>query len=421
MDDPTMNFSTRFFLVMLQLAIGWHLAYEGYWKYQEKTWSSKGYLRNATGPLAPGIRWLAGDPEVTWQDSEGRSGFVVYEPSNDFLARFEVIALDPNEAPSDRRLHKNMPPVLAEEWQGYYQRFVEQYKLGQIEDKPPPEGQQDRRVQLALAERNFILSQDETVKWLLEGTKKVKRPHFKGPAAEAELTTPQRLQEYRNKVEEVNRIQSQEMTLFGAKLTPMLKKAQQEEAVLRKELTDDLNAQTDKMKLGLRDVLTFEQKRMDLPPEPAKPETAWSRFGIASLKWIDRIVQYGLLATGVCLILGLFTRTACLVGSLFLLMFYAAMPPLGLSAGGPPSEGHFLIINNNIIEILALFTIAVSLPYQRYGIDAWLHPMIMFLWRQIVGPKATAKEKQSRKVEPAGLTSSPIPVESPNGGVAAGV
>lgn len=416
-----MNFSTRVCLVLLQLAIGWHLAYEGYWKYQEKTWSSKGYLRNATGPLAPGIRWLAGDPEVSWQESEGKAGFVVYDPSNDFLARFEVIPLDPNEAPSDRRLHKNMPPVLAEEWQDYYKRFVEQYKLGQIEDKPPPEGQQDRRVQLALAERNFILSQEETVKWLLSGTKKVKRPHFSGPAAEAELTTPQRLQEYRNKLEDIRKIRPEELSLFGPKLTPRLKQAQQEEAALRKELTDDLNAQTAKMKLGLRDVLTFEQKRMDLPPEPAKPEVAWSQFGIASLKWIDRTVQWGLLATGVCLILGLFTRTACLVGSLFLLMFYAAMPPLGLAAGGPPSEGHFLFINNNIIEILALFTIAVSQPYERYGLDAWLHGLKPFRRRRQAEPKAAVKEGPPRKLEPAGVTSSSVPVESPNGGVAAGV
>src|SRR5947207_6416505 len=111
MDDTTMNFSTRVFLVLLQLAIGWHLLYEGYWKYQEKTWSSKGYLRNAAGPLAPPIRWLAGDSDVTWQDAGPKPGLVVYDPIPDFLARFEVLPLDPTEAPSDRKLHKHMPPI----------------------------------------------------------------------------------------------------------------------------------------------------------------------------------------------------------------------------------------------------------------------------------------------------------------------
>jgi uncharacterized membrane protein YphA (DoxX/SURF4 family) len=430
-----MNFSTRVFLVLLQLAIGWHLFYEGYWKIQEKSWSSKGYLKNATGPLAPSIRWLAGDPDVTSTES----GFVVRDPNEGFLARFEVVPLDPNEAPSDRRLHKHLPPILAQEWQAYFDRFIAHYQLGKPEDKPPPDGQDEHRAQLVKAERNFILSQNETVDWLLKGTKSVKRPHFSG-TLDVTLTTPQRLQEYQNKLDEVNKIQSQELSQFGPKVSPRLLKARQEEAGMRKELMDDLNAQTANMQKGLRDVLTYEQKRMSLPPEPAPQEATWNRFDVdgrvergvewvagpkwgwttvPDLKWIDRIVKWGLLATGVCLMLGLFTRTACVVGSLFLLLFYAAMPPLGLMTGAP-SEGHFLVINHNLIEILALMTIAVSQPYFRYGLDVWLHGFTLFR-RGRSKTKTAAKDGQRRTTDPVSRTPSQVPVESSNGGVAAGV
>ena len=67
-----MNRRTCVFLVLLQLAIGWHLLYEGYWKINENPppWSAQGYLQHATGPFALPVRWAAGDPAVTRQDGK---------------------------------------------------------------------------------------------------------------------------------------------------------------------------------------------------------------------------------------------------------------------------------------------------------------------------------------------------------------
>src|SRR5271156_3629934 len=53
---------TRVMLVFLRLAIGWHFFVEGMDKLHNPTWTSAGYLREATGPLAPRFRDLAGDP-----------------------------------------------------------------------------------------------------------------------------------------------------------------------------------------------------------------------------------------------------------------------------------------------------------------------------------------------------------------------
>src|SRR5437016_12973770 len=52
---------TRFFLVALRLAIGWHFFVEGMDKLNSPAWTSEPYLREATGPLAPHFRELAGD------------------------------------------------------------------------------------------------------------------------------------------------------------------------------------------------------------------------------------------------------------------------------------------------------------------------------------------------------------------------
>ena len=91
------------------------------------------------------------------------------------------------------------------------------------------------------------------------------------------------------------------------------------------------------------------------------------------LDWSDAIVKYGLVAVGVCLLLGFLTRTACLAGAVFLLMFYLAMPPLPWLPEGPRVEGHYLYINKNIIEMTALLALATMRTGRWAGLDGILH------------------------------------------------
>src|SRR5207302_1030931 len=79
----------------------------------------------------------------------------------------------------------------------------------------------------------------------------------------------------------------------------------------------------------------------------------------------------GLVVVGSCLILGLLTRTSCVVGAILLLSFYLAMPPWPGTPETLRAEGH-LIINKNLVEMLALLTLA-TLPTGRWvGIDRLL-------------------------------------------------
>lgn len=344
-----MNRLTSLFLILLQLAIGWHFLYEGWWKINQRKdpWSSKGYIRNAQGPFALPIRWLAGDPDVTRQD--GR--FVVVDPTKDFLAQFTVTPFDPTEAPQNRKAHLHMPPPLAKEWDDYFKRFVEHYQLD--------------NTQRAVAKAAFITSENETVDWLVSGTKKIKVTHGAGEFPES---TPQRVQDYRDKLQEAHALEAGELGMFGSKVSAKVRKVQDEAKDLKRSLQEDLDDHTDAMKNKLRSVLTYEQKRMALVPaaeSEAKP-AGWER-----ITWIDRVVKWGLFAVGAGLLLGLFTRLACVVGALFLIAFYLAMPPWpGLAEAAV--KGHYFLINENIIETLALLTIAVSWPGSRYGLDAWI-------------------------------------------------
>ena len=104
----------------------------------------------------------------------------------------------------------------------------------------------------------------------------------------------------------------------------------------------------------------------------------------------DAIVSYGLTIAGGCLILGLLTPVACIVAGVFLGMFYLAMPAFPWFPESPRSEGHYLYVNKNIIEMCALFALAF-LPTGRWaGLDALLQAAV----RQ----PATAREQRVRRV-----------------------
>ena len=75
---PSLSFVQQAALVLLRTAIGWHLAYEGYYKLLYPAWSrtgapleqcsSLGYIRGATGPLASLFHWMARPEWVPYID-----------------------------------------------------------------------------------------------------------------------------------------------------------------------------------------------------------------------------------------------------------------------------------------------------------------------------------------------------------------
>jgi len=87
----------------------------------------------------------------------------------------------------------------------------------------------------------------------------------------------------------------------------------------------------------------------------------------------DLVTMWGLTLVGLFLVLGLFTRLASLVGIGFILMFYFATPPFVGYFYSIPSEGSYLIVNKNLVELGALVVILVTGSGRFAGLDRLLH------------------------------------------------
>ena len=93
----------------------------------------------------------------------------------------------------------------------------------------------------------------------------------------------------------------------------------------------------------------------------------WMASQPAVLKAVDQANMWGLLLIGLALMLGLFTRWAAILGIGLLALYYVAHPALfGQDAG--VAEGSYLIVNKNVVELLALCVLALR-PTDGAGLD----------------------------------------------------
>ena len=96
------------------------------------------------------------------------------------------------------------------------------------------------------------------------------------------------------------------------------------------------------------------------------------------------ITMYGLTVVGVLLMLGLFTRVAAIGGIAFILLFYLCNPPFVGYFYSIPTEGTYLIVNKNLVELAALFVILVTRSGLFAGLDRFLH--LLFARRTRLAP-----------------------------------
>jgi uncharacterized membrane protein YphA (DoxX/SURF4 family) len=355
-----MTRTTILILIVLRLAIGWHFLFEGCLKIRSlllgpsaisRPFNSEGYFRESGGPLAGFVSTnLLGDPDAA------------------ALARLTV-APDPGDgSPPGNRLS----PELVREWQDYLNRFSKHYDL-------TPEQQNT-------AQGILKQSMDQTVRWLLgdqinedpnrkTGQKEVERiaPGSGGPSGnfKVSLTTAQRIEEYRRKLDELRDLQRINSVFANEIEKARLAAVKAEVRRLRADLIgqpgkldpETLQARSDEFVARLNAILTAEQKAKG--PVPAAPEGTTLRL----INWGTAIF---LTSVGACLFVGLFTRLACWAGALFLLSTYLVAPPFPWMPTPPQNEGNYVFVNKNVVEMLALLVLA-TLPTGRWwGLDALL-------------------------------------------------
>ena len=95
-----------------------------------------------------------------------------------------------------------------------------------------------------------------------------------------------------------------------------------------------------------------------------------------TLDMVNLVTMWGLTIVGALLMLGLFTRLASLAGIGFVLLFYLANPPFIGYFYSLPSEGSYLVVNKNLVELCALVVILVSGSGRFAGLDRLVHRLL---------------------------------------------
>jgi uncharacterized membrane protein YphA (DoxX/SURF4 family) len=127
----------------------------------------------------------------------------------------------------------------------------------------------------------------------------------------------------------------------------------------RKSLIAPIIAQGNELKTAVVALATSEQQASSGAYTPP----------LTTLDVSNLLTMYGLCAIGGCLILGFLTPLAALAAAAFLAMLYLAIPPWKGLPPIPIAEGHYWIVNKNLVEMIACLLIAVTASGYWLGLD----------------------------------------------------
>lgn len=109
-------------------------------------------------------------------------------------------------------------------------------------------------------------------------------------------------------------------------------------------------------------------------------ESQWVLSGFANwilsnntvLNIVDFLNTWGLIAIGLSLIIGFFSRIAAVAGGLLIFVYYLNSPPITGIEYTMPSEGNNLIVNKTLIQAIATLLLAVFPTSKIFGLDAFV-------------------------------------------------
>jgi thiosulfate dehydrogenase [quinone] large subunit len=91
---------------------------------------------------------------------------------------------------------------------------------------------------------------------------------------------------------------------------------------------------------------------------------------------VNPLNMWGLVLIGVGLVLGCFTRLAAASGILLILLYYVCNPPFVGYFYSIPTEGSYLIVNKNLVELGALAVVLVTGSGRAAGLDRIIHRLL---------------------------------------------
>ncbi len=395
------------------MSIGWQFLYEGMWKYKSQNsaqpWSAAGYLKNAKGPFRDYYRSLVHDPDdlekldydkvaAMWDDWHQR--FLAKHPdlSEGDQKRIDLFLNGPNPPQWTRNLEALPEGVDVTEAVGFVEydadnkrlvtsrrlipkeidkllNLVEVKKNPTEEEKPANDAAKAYQKsvkelglvcsRLSLKEKlevSLLWDKDRAGVTITEEDHKQLFPMVEGTLDEHR---PGQIELYRNYLaryeDKLKTVKAEGAPEFAQE---HLDKQWSEIQQKRAELVGPVNGWTQELIRYTDELLSAEQLgRGGVPMQVTKTDTTnWQTI-------------WALLILGALMFLGLFSRLSALGTAGLLLMFYFAMPPF---PGVPPAPGpeHSLIVNKNLIEVIACLALA-SLPTgQWFGVDGLVRRII---------------------------------------------
>jgi uncharacterized membrane protein YphA (DoxX/SURF4 family) len=304
-------------LVALRLAIGSHFFYEGVWKIANSDkFSAAALLSMAKGPFAPLFYGMI-------PDLDGRQR----------LALTEI---------PDQKNRLVTSQVYLDAWTETRNVFVAKYSLD--------DDQKDR------VDKKFAAYNKSLWTYLTENEEEIVQ-HF----GSLDRFEKRRASGVNEASHEKKRIWDEQMKLrsqSGAWLSELDAMGEEYCLALWNILGDDQKAR------GCVPVVVTAPEKLPVPVP----------FVESRGEFLDLSITYGLTAIGLCLMLGLCTRLACLGGAAFLVSVLMNQPPWPtIYPHAPPVVGHALLVDKNFVEMMGLLALA-TLPVGRWGgLDYFLY------------------------------------------------
>jgi uncharacterized membrane protein YphA (DoxX/SURF4 family) len=133
----------------------------------------------------------------------------------------------------------------------------------------------------------------------------------------------------------------------------------------------------------------------------------WMASHPAVIALVDAVNIGGQILIGLLLITGTLTRAASLAAIALLLLYYLANPPLVGLGIAVPADGHYLVVDRNLIELLTLAFLAALPATFLPGVDRWF-----LRRRQAALAEARAEEAETPARTPE-ESPKPVPADAP--------